>query len=360
MIGREKIIEWLSQMQKMEKKGVKMSKRNRILGAGLDVLMSAHKEGATRSREIDKEKGIDNKFIYAEVSYKNHKNNWRQFSKWANENGLKRVGQITQNDVEKYVRECAENGLSKKTIESRIGAINKVMLASERWNNENRVILGKIDGITVKKLPTKVYKDLTAKEWQDRNPKQYENNRELIDTVQAFGLRRREVRELNSQSFLIDEKGKMYVQTVGKGNKYRIAPVCDSEMNEQMRERWGDKAIPLQQANEERFRRVLRDEDQRLNLKGANGHNFGLHIHRNEYTQRYLRERVEQLEEQRGGVERSYKGYSHLKTRGKSLDDLDAYSIKIGTFEGSARAFMEVSRALGHNRLDVLAKYLNS
>ncbi|MDU5561157.1 MAG: site-specific integrase, partial [Streptococcus parasanguinis] len=233
-------------MAKNSKKGVKMSKRNRILGAGLDVLMSAHKEGSTRSREIDKEKGIDNKFIYADVSYKNHKNNWRQFSKWANENGLKRVGQITRNDVEKYVRECAENGLSKKTIESRIGAINKVMLASERWKNENRVILSKIEGIAVKKLPTKVYKDLTAKEWQDRNPKQYENNRELIDTVQAFGLRRREARELNAQSFLIDDKGKMYVQTVGKGNKYRIAPVCDSEMNEQMRERWGDKAIPLQ------------------------------------------------------------------------------------------------------------------
>lgn len=347
-------------MAKNSKKGVKMSKRNRILGAGLDVLMSAHKEGSTRSREIDKEKGIDNKFIYADVSYKNHKNNWRQFSKWANENGLKRVGQITQNDVEKYVRECAENGLSKKTIESRIGAINKVMLASERWKNENRVILSKIEGIAVKKLPTKVYKDLTAKEWQNRNPKQYENNRELIDTVQAFGLRRREARELNAQSFLIDDKGKMYVQTVGKGNKYRIAPVCDSEMNEQMKKRWGKQAIPLQQASEERFRRVLRDEDQRLNLKGANGHNFGLHIHRSEYTQRYLQERIKQLDEQRGGVERSYRGYSHLKTRGKSLAVLDAYRIKIGTLEGSARAFMEVSRALGHNRLDVLAKYLNS
>ena len=182
----------------------------------------------------------------------------------------------------------------------------------------------------------------------------------MIDTVQAFGLRRREVRELNSQSFLIDDKGKMYVQTVGKGNKYRIAPVCDSEMNEQMKKRWGNRAIPLQQASEERFRRVLRDEDQRLNLKGANGHNFGLHIHRSEYTQRYLQERIKQLDEQRGGVGRSYRGYSHLKTRGRSLADLDAYRIKIGTLEGSARAFMEVSRALGHNRLDVLAKYLNS
>lgn len=347
-------------MAKNSKKGVKMGKKNRILDAGLTVLKNAHKEGSARSRKTDKENGVDSKFIYADVSYKNHENNWKQFSQWANDNGFKRVGQITQNDVEEYVRECVKSGLSKKTIESRIGAINKVMLAGGRWENKNRVILSKIEGITVKKLPTKVYKDLTAKEWQDRNPKQYENNQELIDTVQAFGLRRREVRELNAQSFLIDDKGKMYVQTVGKGNKYRIAPVCDSEMNEQMKKRWGNQAIPLQQASEERFRRVLRDEDQRLNLKGANGHNFGLHIHRSEYTQRYLQERIKQLDEQRGGVERSYKGYSHLKTRGKSLADLDAYRIKIGTFEGSARAFMEVSRALGHNRLDVLAKYLNS
>lgn len=358
MIAREKIIEWLSQTQKKwQKRGKNMSKFEKD---GRSILKKAYIEGSKRSRFDDKKEGVDNKFIYADVSYKNHENNWRQFSKWATENGLKRVGQITQSDVEKYVRECAENGLSKKTIESRIGAINKVMLVSGRWENENRVILSKIEGITAKKLPTKVYKDLTAKEWQDRNPKQYENNRELIDTVQAFGLRRREARELNAQSFLIDDKGKMYVQTVGKGNKYRIAPVCDSEMNEQMKKRWGVQAIPLQQANEERFRRVLRDEDQRLNLKGANGHNFGLHIHRSEYAQRYLQERIKQLDGQRGGVERSYKGYSHLKTRGKSLGDLDAYCVKIGTFEGSARAFMEVSRALGHNRLDVLAKYLNN
>lgn len=347
----------ISNAKNGEKRGKNMGKFEKN---GRSILRKAYIEGSKRSRFDDKKEGVDNKFIYADVSYKNHENNWRQFSKWATENGLKRVGQITQSDVEKYVRECAENGLSKKTIESRIGAINKVMLVSGRWENENRVILSKIEGITVKKLPTKVYKDLTAKEWQDRNPKQYENNRELIDTVQAFGLRRREVRELNAQSFLIDDKGKMYVQTVGKGNKYRIAPVCDNEMNEQMKKRWGNQAIPLQQANEERFRRVLRDEDQRLNLKGANGHNFGLHIHRSEYAQRYLRERIEQLEEQRGGVEGSYKGYSHLKTKGKSLDDLDAYRVKIGTFEGSARAFMEVSQALGHNRLDVLAKYLNS
>ncbi len=54
-----------------------------------------------------------------------------------------------------------------KTIESRIGAINKVMLYSERWDNESRVVLSKIEG--VKLTANKIYKDLTAKEWMDRN-----------------------------------------------------------------------------------------------------------------------------------------------------------------------------------------------
>ncbi len=39
--------------------------------------------------------------------------------------------------VENYVR-VSDSGMSKKTIESRIGAINKVMLHSERWDNESR------------------------------------------------------------------------------------------------------------------------------------------------------------------------------------------------------------------------------
>ena len=61
--------------------------------------------------------------------------------------------------------------MSKKTIESRIGAINKVMLHSGRWDNESRVVLSKIEGVKPRALPTKVYKDLTAKEWMDMKSK---------------------------------------------------------------------------------------------------------------------------------------------------------------------------------------------
>lgn len=322
---------------------------------GMSILRKAHIEGSKRSRFDDKKEGVDGRFIYADVSHKNHLSNWKQFAKWAEEKGLKRIGQIQKKDLEIYVKELVDSGMSKKTIESRIGAVNKIMLYSGRWDNESRVVLSKIEGVKPRELPTKVYKDLTAKEWMDRNQRQYINNRDLIDTVQAFGLRRREVGELNKESFLVDEKGKMYVQTVGKGNKYRIAPVCDSEMNEKMKKLWGSSAMPLEKADEDKLRRVLRYEDQRLNLKGVNGHKMGLHIHRNEYAQRLLKNRIEEL---KGDKAREFRGYSHLKTKGQSLEQLDRYEVKIGTFKGSARAFMEVSEALGHNRLDVLAKYV--
>lgn len=322
---------------------------------GMSILRRAHIEGSKRSRFDDKKEGVDGRFIYADVSHKNHLSNWKQFAKWAEEKGFKRIGQIQKKDLEIYVKELVDSGMSKKTIESRIGAVNKIMLYSGRWDNESRVVLSKIEGVKPRELPTKVYKDLTAKEWMDRNQRQYINNRDLIDTVQAFGLRRREVGELNKESFLVDEKGKMYVQTVGKGNKYRIAPVCDSEMNEKMKKLWGSSAMPLEKADEDKLRRVLRYEDQRLNLKGVNGHKMGLHIHRNEYAQRLLKNRIEEL---KGDKAREFRGYSHLKTKGQSLEQLDRYEVKIGTFKGSARAFMEVSEALGHNRLDVLAKYV--
>lgn len=322
---------------------------------GEGLLKRAYAEGGRRSRFEDKKEGVDSRFIYAEVSHKNHLSNWKQFAKWAEEKGLKRIGQIQKKHVENYVKELVDSGMSKKTIESRIGAVNKIMLYSERWDNESRVVLSKIEGVKPRELPTKIYKDLTAKEWMDRNQGQYANNRDLIDTVQAFGLRRREVGELNERSFLIDKQGKIYVQTIGKGNKYRVAPVCDSEMNEKMKKLWGNKAIPIENASEISLRRVLRNEDQRLKLKGANGHKIGLHIHRNEYAQRLLKNRIDELKSDKT---REFRGYSHLKTKGQSLEQLDRYEVKIGTFKGSARAFMEVSEALGHNRLDVLAKYV--
>ena len=52
---------------------------------------------------------------------------------------------------------------------------------------------------------------------------------------------------------------------------------------------------------------------------------MGLHIHRNEYAQRLLKNRIDEL---KGDKAREFKGYSHLKTKGQSLEQLDRYEIK--------------------------------
>lgn len=319
------------------------------------ILNESYKKARGRKRVDDKKMGIDNKFIYAQKSLVEHKRNWNQFSAWAEEKGIHTLGKIKKELVEEYAKELAKNGYAKKTIESRIGAVNKIMQANDKWKSSDRVILSKIAGLNSKGLKKNVYKDLTGKEWIERNPKHYENNKDLIDTVQAFGLRRKEVIELTNESFLIDKNGKMFVQTIGKGGKYRIAEVSDEQANERMKELYKDIAKPLEIADETRLERAIRNDSKRIRIKGANCHKFGLHIHRAEYAQRLLKTKIEQ---ENNGIQREFKGYSHLKTKGLKDKELDKIEIKIGTFKGSAKSFIEVSRNLGHNRLDVLLKYL--
>lgn len=319
------------------------------------ILNESYKKARGRKRVDDKKEGIDNKFIYAQKSLIEHKRNWNQFSAWAENKGIHTIGKIKKELVEEYAKELAKNGYAKKTIESRIGAVNKIMQANNKWDSSERVILSKISGLNPRELKRNVYKDLTAKEWIERNPDQYEKNKDLFDTVQAFGLRRKEVTELTNESFLIDKNGKMYVQTIGKGGKYRIAEVSDIKANERMRELYQNIAKPLGSANESRLERAIRNDSKRIRIKGANCHKFGLHIHRAEYAQRLLRTKIGAENRE---IQREFKGYSHLKTKGLKDKELDKIEIKIGTFKGSAKSFIEVSRNLGHNRLDVLLKYL--
>ena len=327
----------------------------RLYKKGEFILNESYQKATGRKRVEDKGSKISYNFIYAKKSWVEHNRNWKQFSQYAEKQGVKVLGKINTELVHNYVKYLASQGYAKKTIESRIGAINKIMVASGRWDFENRVILSKIEDLDVKKLKTNVYKDLTGNEWIQRNEKTYQNYKDLFDTVQSFGLRRKEVIELNKNSFLIDKNGKMYVQTIGKGGKYRICESADEKSNELMKKLYGNLAKPLKNANQEVLERSIRDESKRIHVTGANCHKFGLHIHRAEYAQKLLKSKIGA---ENSNIQRTFKGYSHLKTKSMKKEDLDKIEVKIGTFKGSASSFLEVSRNLGHNRLDVLLKYL--
>ncbi|NQP32768.1 hypothetical protein HO924_11430, partial [Streptococcus suis] len=80
------------------------------------------------------------------------------------------------------------------------------------------------------------YKRMNASEWKQANQQQYERYRDTFDTAEAFGLRARELQELNASSIVKDDQsGRLYVQTIGKGGKFRLAE-CRADMQERMEE----------------------------------------------------------------------------------------------------------------------------
>lgn len=327
---------------------------------GLKALEVKYQNSRGKSRVIAKEKKEDNKMIFSEVSLKNHMNNWEQFSDWLDDNyKMRRLSQLKPEHVEEYIKVLNAQGLSKKTLQSRIGAINKVM--AERWSESEKPKLSKMN-IEVKSTKENSYKQLTAKEWKNENEKRYNNYKDTFDTVSAFGLRKKELRELNEKSFLIDKNNKIYVQTIGKGGKYRIAE-CTSEKNDEMVKMYKSKSTKIDDINNFKFSkellsRTIKNNDVRLNLNGANNERNSWHIFRSEYAQKLLEEKLEGFKSELEGDYTKTQGYSTINVLKSSDDDLKGIYTEMGIYKGSALAFVEVSRNLGHNRLDIMLKYI--
>jgi len=334
--------------------------KNKMEINGLKGLEKQYKNARGKSRSIAKKTGEDKIMIFSETSLKNHQNNWIQFSQWLDKNyKMRRLSQIKPEHVEKYINELNDKGMSKKTLQSRIGAINKVMI--ERWSNKEKPTLSKMK-IDVKSTKNNSYKQLTAKEWKNKNEKRYNNYKDTFDTVSAFGLRKRELRELNEKSFLIDDNNKIFVQTIGKGGKYRIAE-CTNEKNDEMFKMYQKVATKINKiedfkGNKELLNRAINDDTLKLNLRGASNERNSWHIFRSEYAQTLLKEKLEGFESILEGKYRKNQGYSTINVLKTKDEDLKDICTQIGIYKGSALAFVEVSRNLGHNRLDVMLKYV--
>lgn len=335
----------------------------KLMRQGEMVLTRARSLGKKFSRQILKAKGLDFKAVSSPVSLINHKRNWDRIAKWLGEKyQVKRLGQIKPEMIHEFVKEQAISGgidgkgASRKTLQSYLGAFNKVMYA------DGRIDRGK--GLELRKMDIKVrwdakygqYKNLTADEWKLANKGTYEKYRELFDTAEGFGLRRRELGDLNTKSFIQDKNGKMYVQTIGKGGKYRIAE-STLDKNERMRELYGRQSIKVDDIEKftykkEKLLSYSRDKHEKLNIRGNESHHIPMHIFRSKYAQKSLEEKIGALKSKID--EPNWVGYRNLR-----FDDINNNTIiTIGRFTGPAEAFVEVSQNLGHNRLDVLLKYV--
>jgi hypothetical protein len=279
-------------------------------------------------------------------------------------------------------------GASEKTLKGYVSAVNHVMVGSNGhfWKPQEKLALSDIYGRRDTRFGGNkephgkaygtVYKDLTASEWRAANPDAYERNRKLVDTNRAFGLRNREIfgtrgrgeYGLTDRSFVINN-GRIGVETVGKGGKYRVA-WARRDMNQQMLSIFGSMARV--------FRSDLTQEQRSrgFNAITRNGHKIfyrshefiPTHINRAEYAQQLLRERIAIWEHRYEQMDRTghiaphrgeFKGYSRLT--GSKLNELHGlgYETTIANYSGPIEAFQEVSQQLGHNRLDVLLTYLS-
>ncbi|HEL1558064.1 TPA: hypothetical protein TXJ05_002300 [Streptococcus suis] len=340
-----------------------MAQNNKLLKNGLAVLGKAYRKAKSRSRNEEKHKGRAGEMIFSERSLEAHSSAWTQFAEWAGEQGIKSMKQVTPELVEGYVRHMAKNGgrdgngATKKTLKGYVGAVNKVMTSSGQWEDKERLSL-KSMGVEVRTDIKSGYKRMNASEWKEANPQQYERYRDTFDTAEAFGLRARELQELNASSIVKDDQsGRLYVQTIGKGGKFRLAE-CRADMQERMEELHAEhiRTLDTSKLTEANLARNIRDESQRLNLKGAYSHKLPKHIFRAEYAQRLLEQKLAEYPRRDGQEWRSYNKLDRMGSKERWGD----FRTTVCGRTGSAEAFLAVSRSLGHNRLDVLTKYLNA
>lgn len=379
-------------------------KSGKLASKGFFVLKAQfdNAKGSSRSEMKAENNGryADYRGIYSKLSLVQHQSQFKAIANWLEaEKGIKTLKKIQYADLVDYLKYCHETGLSEKTLKSRVTAINHVMVGSKVWEAQQAISLKKLresGAIISQKGASWVYKDLTASEWRERHTRAYRNNKDLIDIARAFGLRRGEIlgKSVNGYAGVtfsnigyFPGSKKLFIETIGKGGKYRVAPVRE-DMAKEMWEKYGTQAKEYSRSYfdkplSERVA-ILKAETQKAQklFKNSKSH-IPLHINRNEYVEKLLKERQEKHERRLtapggggigGGAGKI--GYSKIGFKSSSdgsislykteykdgeqiISPVDPYSVvKIGTWVGYVIAAAEVMRAIGHNRLDVLLKYL--
>ena len=333
-------------------------KKNKVQNTGLYHLRQARKAGRVHSRDKLKQQGKAREVISSPRSLEIHESSWKEFSDWVvKEYDVKTLGKVNKEMLNEFIKYKSENGgrngkgASVKTLKTYITGVNKVMLISGRWDKNDMPSLKKMD-IKIKEEQKRIYKKESASDWLNKNQKVYERHKEYIDTVRAFGLRSREMKDLSKGSFFYDtKKDKMFATVIGKGGKLRTVE-STKEMNEKMKEQYSRIAlkgdISSFKSNKEKLLEYTKKQP--LELRAAYNEHIPKHIFRSEYAQTLLKEKTEEYKSDRAVL----KAYSGLKIEDKYKD----IETTIKGHRGAVRAFYEVSENLGHNRLDVLTKYI--
>lgn len=144
-----------------------------------------------------------------------------------------------------------------------------------------------------------------------------EKNADFVEFCRSTGLRRSEITKLRGDQ-LLQEEGQWYIQTTGKGGRFRIIPIC------------GDVELVVRKMQAAGTGKVWKKVPQ----------NADIHSYRADYASRIYLKYARPIEE----LPRKERYICRKDKRGITYDRV---------------AMLEASRALGHNRISVVgAHYL--
>ena len=345
------------------------------------ILIEQRKAGLKTSRHQIKKahnrKTADYHHIFSDNSYRKHWARAQRFADFCKKNNVKKLKEITPDFAKKYLiyeRDQHVNGYegySASTIGADALVINHIMIGTGEWKTEQRLQKSKLPDMPKRStlLSKQRLKPLSSKEWISANPKLYTKYKDQIDTIRAFGLRRREITGgtsyngrdgLGDKSLYKTKDGHLFAVVLGKGGKVRWTE-CRWDLQAEMEKIYGSKIRPMADGP-----KTLEDFKHNLQINipfyKPFSHSVPTHIHRAAYAQNM----IQQLNQQ------TYTGYRDkiiyyrdgLKANGKPRYSRGTKQInlhdnyKIGTYVAQYGAFYKLSQYMGHNRLDVLQSYL--
>lgn len=307
-------------------------KRGSLKSQFVQTLKGQYDFGEGRSRHADKQEFgghalIDR--IYSYSSYKKHLSHAMQFHDYLKANDVNKIHQIEQSDIEEYMEFRKNEGLSHRTLAADLTAINHLL----KGNN----IKGH-DSYRLTEMDIEGNKERINNRLDRANnsiPARYDAQ---INFIKATGLRRQELENVGTKSiYRVDNN--LYVVTKGKGGRIRYAEVNECAKAD-FEAKYGEHIIDRQHvsqlpATKQAIQNIWRKQDKVFEDKVPK--KYPLHIYRVEYAQT----RFDEL--QASGNYRSH-----------------GQDIEINGFKADTGVFIDLTKNLGHNRIDVLKSYLRT
>ena len=133
--------------------------------------------------------------IYSANSLQRHEIAVKNFAKWAKNNGIKRLKNVSHQTIGDYCQYLQDKGYSAWTIKSGITAMNHVMIQAHQWDSQSVFTAKKWNDThdfrdqLKRKNRGEIWNNRrqTAEEWRSKNATLYSNNRRLIDTASYGG-----------------------------------------------------------------------------------------------------------------------------------------------------------------------------